>query len=155
MKDLVDTPDMVVGFAFDETLKNIALIRKNKPEWQKGKLNGIGGKVRRTEDYHEAVTREFKEETGVTIERWKTLAVFTIQGVYLYFFYVILETSLFSKIKSMTDEKVVIADVNNLPPIVIQNLRWLIPMCLDDWIEKPVRINCPNLKKKARESFEA
>jgi len=155
MPGLVDTPDMVVGFVFDEKLLNVALIRKNKPKWQEGKLNGVGGKVRETEDYHEAMTREFEEETGVKIKRWRTLAVFTIQEVYLYFFYAVLEISLFSKIKSMTDEPVVIANVDPLPSIVVPNLKWLIPMCFDNWITKPVRINCPNLKKRAEESFKA
>lgn len=155
MENNIDTQDMVVGFAFDEKLLNVALIKKKKPEWQKGYLNGVGGKVIEGESYHEAMTREFEEETGVKVERWNNSAIFYIQGVYLYFFYAILETPLFIKIKSMTDETVVIADVHYLPPTVIQNLRWLIPMCLDDWITKPVRIDCPNLKNKAKESFEA
>lgn len=59
----VDTEDMVVGFAFDDKLLNVALIKKKKPEWQKGYLNGVGGKVKDGEGYHEAMTREFEEET--------------------------------------------------------------------------------------------
>jgi hypothetical protein len=34
----------VLGFMFDEELRNVALIRKIKPKWQEGKWNGIGGK---------------------------------------------------------------------------------------------------------------
>lgn len=37
----------VAGFLFGPMPRHnyVALIRKNKPDWQKGKLNGIGGKV--------------------------------------------------------------------------------------------------------------
>ncbi len=154
----LDTEDMVVGFAFDDKLLNVALIKKKKPEWQKGYLNGVGGKVKYGESYYKAMTREFEEETGVKVELWNNSAIFNIHGeqgfVKLYFFYAILDTPLFVKIKSMTDETIVIADVHYLPPTVIQNLRWLIPMCLDDWITKPVRIDSRNLKNKAKECFE-
>lgn len=33
----------VVGFCFNSDLSQIILIEKNKPEWQKGYLNGVGG----------------------------------------------------------------------------------------------------------------
>lgn len=52
----------------------VLLIEKTKPEWQKGLLNGIGGKI---EDFDmfpiDAMVREFKEETGIdsTIEDWE------------------------------------------------------------------------------------
>jgi hypothetical protein len=39
--------EYVVGFAFD-TDGRVALIRKNRPEWQAGRLNGIGGHVEAT-----------------------------------------------------------------------------------------------------------
>jgi len=35
----------VCGFLFDMAFKHVALINKVRPDWQKGKLNGIGGKV--------------------------------------------------------------------------------------------------------------
>jgi 8-oxo-dGTP diphosphatase len=34
----------VLGFMFSSDHSEVALIRKRKPEWQRGKLNGIGGK---------------------------------------------------------------------------------------------------------------
>lgn len=63
--------DYVLGFAFSRDGKNVILIEKLRPEWQKGKLNGVGGKVE-PEDISplHAMIREFKEETGVdTFER--------------------------------------------------------------------------------------
>ena len=64
----------VLGFAF--TLDNrVALIKKLKPEWQSGLLNGIGGKrelvqvegIYALEPAIFAMRREFREETGVDI----------------------------------------------------------------------------------------
>lgn len=67
-------------------VQNFLLIRKTHPEWQKGKLNGIGGKIEKKEKLtsngivdhwlletpFEAMIREFHEETGITTtrERW-------------------------------------------------------------------------------------
>lgn len=76
----------VCGFMCSYDLTKFLLIRKTHPEWQKGKLNGIGGKIEKKEQLtsggatdtwlmetpFEAMIREFHEETGITIkrERW-------------------------------------------------------------------------------------
>lgn len=81
----------VCGFMMSYDLMQFLLIRKTHPEWQKGKLNGIGGKIEKKhhvisnpdnpdpdagywlmETPFEAMVREFHEETGITIarERW-------------------------------------------------------------------------------------
>jgi hypothetical protein len=58
--------EYVCGFMFANDFTEVALIRKNKPEWQRGKLNGIGGKVEQvghhpddqhTESPHRIATR--------------------------------------------------------------------------------------------------
>lgn len=67
----------VLGFLFSRDFQTVVLIRKNKPEWQAGLLNGIGGKIEDSDaDAHAAMVREFKEETGVdTIEmKWRHYA---------------------------------------------------------------------------------
>jgi 8-oxo-dGTP diphosphatase len=59
----------VLGFAFSADKTHVALILKNGksvPE-HRGKLNGIGGKIEAHEGFYEAMSREFKEETGVLI----------------------------------------------------------------------------------------
>lgn len=63
----------VLGFAFSRDKKDIVLISKLKPEWQKGKLNGVGGKIESNEKRYHAMIREFKEETGVdtNITQWE------------------------------------------------------------------------------------
>jgi len=63
----------VVGFAYSEDLKNILLIRKNRPPWQKGLLNGVEGKIKEKSNTPQifdeipltAMKRECKEETGL------------------------------------------------------------------------------------------
>jgi 8-oxo-dGTP diphosphatase len=68
----------VCGFVFDP-LAQVYLIRKLKPDWQKGLLNGIGGKIETADEGGEypasvtAMSREFEEEAGVLIHplRWK------------------------------------------------------------------------------------
>lgn len=61
----------VVGFLFNKTMSNVALIEKIKPKWQKGFLNGIGGKIENNESALEAMIREFYEETGHKFENWQ------------------------------------------------------------------------------------
>jgi 8-oxo-dGTP diphosphatase len=67
----------VLGFMFCDDCQMVALIRKDRPAWQAGKLNGIGGKM---EDADRsplcAMIREFREETGAeTIPQdWKHFA---------------------------------------------------------------------------------
>lgn len=57
----------VVGFIFNIEKTEVALIRKNRPKWQAGMLNGIGGKVEDEETKHTAMSRECKEETTILI----------------------------------------------------------------------------------------
>jgi len=60
-----------VGYMFSEDLRHVLLVEKEKPAAQKGKLNGIGGKVETIDCegpeqlFHRCVAREFEEETGV------------------------------------------------------------------------------------------
>ncbi len=64
--------EYVCGFMFSPDKKQVALIRKTKPEWQKDLLNGIGGKIESGESPHEAMVREFYEESGNTYV-WRKL----------------------------------------------------------------------------------
>lgn len=54
---------MVVGFMFCGV--HVLLVNKQKPKWQKGLWNGVGGKVEDGETPVFAMPREFLEETGI------------------------------------------------------------------------------------------
>jgi 8-oxo-dGTP pyrophosphatase MutT (NUDIX family) len=58
----------VLGFAFTPSRKGVILIKKRRPNWQAGKLNGPGGKIEAGETPEQAMIREFKEETGIDTE---------------------------------------------------------------------------------------
>ncbi len=71
----------VAGLMFSEDKTKVALVRKNKPDLQKGLLNGIGGKIELEDsgycnpdslitESERAMIREFQEETGVLQEDW-------------------------------------------------------------------------------------
>lgn len=122
----------VAGFLFSPDKTQVALIRKSKPEWQAGKLNGVGGKIEDWECAADAMVREFREETGAEVQNWRLFA--TLEGRIaapwkVYFFTAIGNPIL----KSITDEPVDWYPVSYLAQLdLIPNLRWLIPLALDD-----------------------
>ena len=112
----------VVGFLFDDD-GNVALIQKNRPSWQKGRLNGVGGHIEAGETPVDAMIREFQEEAGVKLS-WRQFCVLTGDGYRLHCFVSKDKTD----IRTKTDEKVAWYTVDNLPPNILPNLAWLIPM---------------------------
>jgi len=107
-------------------------------------LNGVGGKI---EDFDEtsknAMIREFKEEAGLVITEWEPIVNLT--GVrddiitYSVEFFCAYDNRIYEAV-SMTEELLQVTDTFLLPENVIFNLRWIIPMCLDDNVGKPVDI---------------
>lgn len=61
--------EYAVGFVHTDDA--VALIRKDRPEWQAGFLNGIGGKLEKGETPLEAMIRECKEEAGRYVGPWE------------------------------------------------------------------------------------
>lgn len=64
--------DYVLGFYFSpkEWDRKVVLIKKNRPEWMKGKWNVPGGKANEDETGVAAMTREFTQETGLVVTTW-------------------------------------------------------------------------------------
>ena len=58
----------VCGFAFSHDFQKVYLLKKNRPQWQKGLLNGLGGLVKDGENLFEAMSRKFHEECGILID---------------------------------------------------------------------------------------
>lgn len=126
----------VAGFMFNEAMSKVALIRKNKPAWQAGKLNGIGGKVEPGETSSEAMRREFVEEAGGTDSTWNHFCsmfgqnnngeVFSVQ-----FFFTI---GHLDKLTTLTDEMVEVlqvCDVVSGKYNTIGNISWLVALAVD------------------------
>ena len=120
--------EYVVGFAIDR-LDQVALIRKNRPDWQRGLLNGIGGKVEPGEVPENAMVREFHEETGLKLTSWEHFLTMSFPDATIYFYrHVDTDPRLLSEIRSVTDEKVGLFHVYSPGLNVVPNLLWLIPL---------------------------
>ena len=118
---------MVVGFAINNN--KVLLINKLKPKWQKGKLNGVGGKIKKDENPVDAMIREFYEEAGVTTKTkdWIQICnIFSTESLWVVYFFVT-EKNVYEA-KSVEQEQVGWIDIDNLPDNTISNLRWLLPM---------------------------
>ena len=131
---------MVVGLMFSPDKKKVVLIKKNRPPWQAGRLNGIGGKVEPGEAIISAMIREFEEETGVLTSgtQWNPVVKLYVNDVVVWFHWTI--DRAYTQVQSMTDEMVCIRHIDRLQygTETIQNLSWIIPMCL---AETPVFSN--------------
>lgn len=125
----------VVGFLIDPDRDMVLLIRKNRPAWQAGKLNGIGGHIEETDrSAFDAMRREFEEETGLVVMNWKLMVSMFFPGAYIHFFRAIGDRYMFSRARTQTDEDVdeyVIGRVlthDHVKSNMVPNLRWLLPL---------------------------
>lgn len=108
------------------------MIRKNKPAWQKGRLNLPGGKVEPNESYRDAAIREIKEESDIDLnpENLRFRGIISGNGYKIpifscYHYY------LFDDAKPMTDEEVYLTnkDIISIDEMsTIYNLKLIIPL---------------------------
>ncbi len=132
-----------VGFLFSHDLRSVAMIEKARPEWQRGKLNGIGGHIEDGENSFEAMCREFHEETGIVFTDW-TLGIKLEHERYA--------LHIFKGVLPVMDR---LPDLKNGDPTepvgwqpvellhnanTIPNLKWVIPLLLDKTVGFPIRI---------------
>jgi 8-oxo-dGTP diphosphatase len=142
-------PDYVVGLMRDMLSDRVLLIRKNRPAWQAGLLNGPGGKVEQGETPIDAMVREWNEEIGQLTkpEDWRLIASLTdIRDKYagggtLYWFAT--DQRFLPRYSGPTDySKTSDAGPEYIEPVriceiplrrdVIANLRWMIPLAFED-----------------------
>jgi 8-oxo-dGTP diphosphatase len=120
----------VVGFAFSDDTEHILLIKKLRPQWQKGFLNGIGGKIEEGESPIEAMQRESMEETGLRLD-WRHGGIMSgINGdkkpFECHIFYAF--SDLIWDFEQKEDEILGVYAVGELHTLkLISNLRFLIP----------------------------
>lgn len=116
------------------------LIRKNRPAWQAGKLNGVGGKIEPGESPADAIRREFREEAGLDVADWREALTLTAPDWHAHFFRTIGDVD---AARAMTDEGLEVHPVRPLPADVIPNLAWIVPLLLDADVASGVYI--PNV----------
>src|SRR3989344_6409698 len=121
-----------VGFVFDPSFSKVLLVHKNRPDWQKGKLNGIGGKIEPGEESRDCMVREFFEETSIRIEpeAWTHVGELGADGWRMDVW-----THRYdgdpAHAKTVTDEKIEWFDAHRLPENALGNLQWLVPLAID------------------------
>lgn len=117
--------EYVAGFMFDH--EKVALVVKNRPEWQKGRMNGIGGHIEPGETPERAMVREFKEETGYQWKvYWHKFVELSGDNWKVHFFWSLGDHSV---LRSTTDEKIVSIPCDTINHVnCIPNLTWLVPM---------------------------
>ena len=127
------------GFLFSPDRQRVLLIRKRRPAWQAGKLNGVGGKIEPGESPAQAMRREFREEANLDIRDWQEVLTLTGaddagSGIAWrgHFFRAFGEID---AARALTDEQLELHTVAALPNDTIPNLHWMIPLMLD---EEPV-----------------
>lgn len=121
----------VLAFLFSEDKRELLLIRKNKPQWQRGRLNGIGGKIEPGEKPEDAILREIAEETGLVLSpsdiTFKGIMLAPDYDLFLYASYGDIQAA-----RSITDEKLIPIKVKDLDSYdTIDNLKWLVPFVND------------------------
>lgn len=148
-----DRVGYVVGFALDDTGR-VALIRKARPQWQAGLLNGVGGHIEPGEAPMGAMVREFAEETGAALTDWDHLATLVFPGGALWVLRTWCTSSVLDGLRTTTDEEVVVASVSQVcaasqtpetsdPALLaVGNLSWLLPLATyTDDIYRPIVVH--------------
>lgn len=121
--------EYVCGFAMHGN--RILLIHKLRPDWQRGRLNGVGGKIEPGETPWQAMVREFQEETGLaTYESdWTNFATLQYSEGMVNFFHAEIPWETLKSAVSPTDELVHIVSGDEVTRYnCIPSLTWLIPM---------------------------
>lgn len=145
----------VVGLMFTNNRKNVLLILKTHPEWQANKLNGTGGKVDPNEMVRQCMVREHLKETGIDTvgEQWDHLCTLDGADYRVYYFVTFDDKALGAR--QTTDEKSTLCRITSVGNVgwtelstknteLIYNLKWIIPMALDETIKLPLIIGDNN-----------
>lgn len=131
-------PCYVMGLMFNEHLNTVALIQKSRPQWQRGRFNGIGGKIEYGESPLEAMCREFEEEAALKTHPTTWRLFLTMRGKNddgaPFMVDCFCARGPIERIVSLTDEKVFFVPVDTIrleSPSMIENVPWLIGCALD------------------------
>ncbi len=132
---LINRQEYVLGFLFSEPFagehSEVVLIRKLKPDWMAGCLNGVGGKIEPGEEPLEAMCREYHEEAGVKTEPllWRKVGKMFVKEATIHIF-TAFDQDAFRCSRSETEELIVKIPVKEVSfDKRMLSLEWLIPLC--------------------------
>lgn len=121
-----------LGFIFSQDTFEVLLMHKKRPDWQVGRINGVGGRVEPNEESADCIVREVLEETGVQTQRdnWAYFGVIKSAN-WQVDLYVMLHYGNTKDFSTVTDEKIEWFKVDDLPDNILENLNWMIPMGME------------------------
>lgn len=128
----------VLALLFTPDRHQIVLMHKTRPAWQAGRVNALGGKVAPAESPVEAARREVAEEAGVDVAGWEEFLVWSDPVYRMHALRAFDAAALVAR--TAEDQEVFRAPVDGLPPNLIDNLRWLIPLALDRDVAVPIHL---------------
>lgn len=119
----------VLGFAFGES-GEVALVRKANPPWQRGLLNGVGGKMELEEWKDEAMAREWAEEAAGLPQVWLPFMQLTDKGDdgQVHVVHCFASQGDLGVLAGTEREPVELVQARCLPEDVVPNLKWIVPM---------------------------
>ncbi len=134
--------DYVLALLFTADGREVVLVRKTRPAWQAGRVNALGGKLQDGEDLLLGARREVREESGVDVDGWEEFLVwddpeYRLRAVRAF-------DDAARQARTAEDQDVFLARVDRLPPNVIDNLRWIIPLALDRDVSIPITVTSAN-----------
>lgn len=126
-----------LGFILDRTGRYVLLVHKKSPEWQRGKLNGVGGKVEQGESLIDCIGRETREEACLSIKPASWVPIGTIKhqresqkkgevAVFATQF-----TGDRRRARKGDHERVGWCKIDTLPNNVLSNVLWLVLIARD------------------------
>lgn len=124
----------MLGFLFRDNATSVVLLRKNKPHWQAGLLNGIGGKIESGETPVRAMIREFLEEAGADTSNsgWREFCEMSGSGFVVHCF-TARDSDAWEKSSTVESEAVEKHHPDELnKQDCVSNLLWLTEMALDE-----------------------
>lgn len=126
------TKRYTLGFLFSTTGDTVMLKLKQRPEWQKNHWNGVGGHIEQLESPMQCIAREFNEETKCALDvappEWQPVCMISGEGWEMFVFYAMHER--IYAFLPVDNEVLGWFRVDQIPPNIIPNVAWMVPMCL-------------------------
>lgn len=128
--------NFVLGFLFNAKLDKVVLIKKNRPDYQAGKLNGLGGKIEQEDCPKLKMVDKFVEEAGVIVNDWKDCGVLSDGKTY--------KVNIFGAkgnieaVNTMTSEEVCVYSVKDLTSL---KCVYGVPMFVREAIDRLLKVS--------------